>query len=302
MLCYNCHGSYIDLPAMQRFSDVVDAGMLDKLLDLMTHRQVSDNGLRLLKLASQEFWLTAEYAGTLLGLMRDSIAKVDATVAMLPRVVDVTNLNRHLLDWLTDAELFSVRKKLGVFYDFVRTNPTGHYKLQLGDRNCRRVVNRLIDISGEETRFRKENNLIDTSQKGDFENWRNETLNGVPYDFDTEVASSGGMQYGLLEFDYVSTNVMHRLVNMPPMPQPLFEMLLHELNAVKKYVTSSPSERSKRKHKKKVKHGADSRIGGGARATMYRVHKGSSPRKSDATLHGALADGSVDESEMVSER
>ena len=53
--------TYQATPRIKRFGDVVEAEMLDILLDLMQHKMVTDYGLRLLKLASMEFWLTAEY-------------------------------------------------------------------------------------------------------------------------------------------------------------------------------------------------------------------------------------------------
>lgn len=38
--------------------------------------QVTDYGLRLLRLAAEEFWFTADYVGALLSLMRDSTSRV----------------------------------------------------------------------------------------------------------------------------------------------------------------------------------------------------------------------------------
>jgi hypothetical protein len=127
--------TYQATPRIKRFGDVVEAEMLYKLLDLMQHKMVTDYGLRLLKLASMEFWLTAEYAASMLALMRDSESRIDAAVAMLPRVVDTVNISRGLLDWLTDNEYKAVEKKLGsALFHFVQGNPTGHYKLQLGKK------------------------------------------------------------------------------------------------------------------------------------------------------------------------
>jgi hypothetical protein len=96
--------------------------------------------------------------------------------------------------------------------------PPGHYKLQLGDRHDRLLVQRLVEIGSEQKIYRKTNGMIDTSQKGDWENWRNERLDGAEYDLDEKVASQGGVPYGLLEFDFVSTEFTHRLVRETAMP------------------------------------------------------------------------------------
>ena len=55
--------------------------------------------------------------------------------------------------------------------------------------------------------------MADTSQKGDWDNMRNETLDGEPYDFDEAKVNSGGLpKHGTLEFDYVSTDARFRQV------------------------------------------------------------------------------------------
>jgi hypothetical protein len=108
--------TYRVTPRIHRFKDVLEAGMLDKLLDLMQDRNVTDYGLRLLKLAAQEFWFTSEYVGALLALMRDSTSKIEATVALLTRIVDPVNLAHSVLDWLTDREVHNVKAKMGEPY------------------------------------------------------------------------------------------------------------------------------------------------------------------------------------------
>ena len=68
----------------------------------------------------------------MLAPMRDAESRIDAAVAMLPRVVDTVNISRGLLDWLTDNEIKAVEKKLGEpLFHFVQGNPTGHYRLQV---------------------------------------------------------------------------------------------------------------------------------------------------------------------------
>ena len=65
--------------------------------------------------------------------------------------------------------------------------------------------------SQQEDDYRRQKGLIDTSQKGDWDNMRNEKLDGKPYDFNEEDVNSGGLpSSGTLEFDYVSTNAKFR--------------------------------------------------------------------------------------------
>ncbi len=119
----------------------------------------------------------------------------------------------RLLDGLQAVRLLAVRG----FVHFIPTNPTGHYKLDLINPMHRIIKERMVGIAKEEKDFRKANvaneggTIIDTSQHGDWENFRNETLNKEKYDFDTEEAAAGGVEEGILEFDYVSTDVAHRM-------------------------------------------------------------------------------------------
>lgn len=80
--------------------------------------------------------------------------------------------------------------------------------------------------------------MIDTSQHGDWENFRNETLNGQKYDFDTDAAAAGMVTEGILEFDYVSTDVAHRLLNLPPIEDYVFDLLEIDLHDVKRVVVN----------------------------------------------------------------
>eukprot|EP01052_Picozoa_sp_SAG31_P024418 SAG31_NODE_2076_length_6507_cov_3.611267_4_plen_598_part_00 len=248
--------TYRATPRVHRFKDVLEAGLLDKILDLMTHREVTDYGLRLLRLASEDFWFTADYAGALLSLMRDSTSRVEASVALLPRVVDQVNLTCHVLDWLTDREVFAVQQKMGQLFNLVICNPTGHWKLQLGDRHERICVQRIVEISCEQTLYRRQHNMINTSQKGDWENFRNETLDGKEYNIDERDVAEGGLEYGLVEFDYVSTDISHRLCCEQPMPETVFRLFLHELDIVNRVVTVSPDvhKRSRRRRHRRGGH------------------------------------------------
>lgn len=124
------------------------------------------------------------------------------------------------------------------------SNPTGHYKLELLNPYHRIIVQKLVEVAKEQKDFRKNNRaneggaMIDTSQHGDWENFRNETLNGQKFDFDTDAAATGRVNEGILEFDYVSTDVAHRLLNLPPVVDHVFDLLEIDLHDVKRAVVN----------------------------------------------------------------
>jgi hypothetical protein len=121
-------------------------------------------------------------------------------------------------DILTDGELSVVEHNMGALFNFTRNNSTGHYKLHLGNRFDREIAMQIAQISAEQSFVRKSKDLYDTSQKCDMDNFRNETLDGKPYDFEVDDLSTGGIKYGTLEFDFVSTDVSHREALIPCIP------------------------------------------------------------------------------------
>jgi hypothetical protein len=129
--------------------------------------------------------------------------------------------------------------KVGELFFFSPSNPTGHYKLELANPHQRIIAKKLIELSSEEKLFRKERGLIDTSQKGDFDNWRNETLNGKPWDYDeNDEMASKLPTFGTLEFDYVSTAVAHRMVETFPIPTDDMKALLADIKKITTMVHS----------------------------------------------------------------
>ena len=55
---------------------------------------------------------------------------------------------------------------------------------------------------------------------------------------------------GVLDFDYVSTDISHRLVNEVAIPDAVFALFLSELDTVNTMVTLAPTARKKRRRRK----------------------------------------------------
>ena len=246
--------NYTNTPRVPRFKDVLEPPMLIRLIEMMTEKEVVDNGMALLRLAAKEFWFTAEYVGLLLKMQKDSESRIIAAAALYPRIVDIANVQYHVLDYLTKQETRKLESQLGVLFHFMPTNPTGHYKLDLVNPYHRILKQKLVEIAKEEKDFRQQNRanqggqMIDTSQHGDWENFRNETLNRQPYNFDTSAASSGSEELNssaVLEFDYVSTSVAHRLLNLPPMTDDVFDLFLLDLFRVRQCVECRANRKAK---------------------------------------------------------
>lgn len=130
--------------------------------------------------------------------------------------------------------------------------------------------------------------MIDTSQHGDWENFRNETLDGQKFDFDTDAAAAGMVTEGILEFDYVSTDVAHRLLNLPPMEDDVFDLLELELYDVKRAVINRTARMAY----------AQERARGGLPGPSYHSAKLSgtgSPKTQDIPPDGSATPAPVEE-------
>jgi hypothetical protein len=217
-----------------KMSDIVDRRLQRMVVSMMNDRAVVDKGLALLTMAAKEWVFSAEDAASLLGRFNDSASRIQGASVLLPRIVDDVNVNGLLFEKLSNRELIGLEKKIGKLFYFVACNPTGHYKLQLDAQYDYEILKKIIEIASEEDDQRRQAGLLDTSQKGDWDNMRNETLNGKPYDFNEHKVNSGELpRTGTLEFDYVSTEIRFRMAaNAQPMPPCTFNLFTLHLRRI----------------------------------------------------------------------
>ena len=80
----------------------------------------------------------------------------------------------------TDRELSMLEAKVGQLFYFNPANPSGRYRLKLANPYESAIAQKLVQISSEEELRRRAahegGGAINTSQKGDWDNWRNEWL------------------------------------------------------------------------------------------------------------------------------
>lgn len=83
-------------------------------------------------------------------------------------------------------------------------NPTGHWRLDLNNKVQRSVMMQLIAMNGAESKASRRAKRGDTSQKGNYCNFRNEKLAGQEVEINIEYTKTLPWS-GVLEFDYVTT-------------------------------------------------------------------------------------------------
>jgi len=103
-----------------------------------------------------------------------------------------------------ETEKRRLQQLLGSTYYPILGIPSAHYKLDLSTEGDRMCLAKLAAINNSEVAARKRAGLGDTSQKGNWMNFRNEVFRGAPF-----TVSSWWLdpvpKSGILEFDYVST-------------------------------------------------------------------------------------------------
>ena len=129
--------------------------------------------------------------------------KVRCLCALVERLTDAHNVPTLLKSLLNTSEQKSFFDLLGEYATFTPHNPTGHYDLHLSIPEEHDVAVKLLQIGGTEKAIGQDAEYPDTSQKGNFENFRNECIDDVPIVIDTDTFELPS--HGRLTCDYVST-------------------------------------------------------------------------------------------------
>lgn len=145
-------------------------------------------------------------------------------------IVDTANKHDFLCRNLDDEE----KLQLGYEITFEKLkfnyiNPTGHWRLDMANRVQRSVMMQLLALNTIESQFsEKLSKRGDTSQKGNYSNFRNERLNRAQETIiDIELVTSLGYS-GVLEFDYVSTTRPSK-TDVPTITNAELEILFQKL-------------------------------------------------------------------------
>jgi hypothetical protein len=104
-----------------------------------------------------------------------------------------------------ETEKRRLQGALGNAYYPIMGIPTGHYKLDMTKDTDKLCLQKLAAINNTETSKRRKSRNGDTSQKGNWMNFRNEIFRGNPHTISSWFLDPVPKQ-GVLEFDYVSTS------------------------------------------------------------------------------------------------
>ena len=168
----------------------------------------------ILDMTAKEFYFKADQIEDLLGLFTDERAKAEAVIKLFERTLDTESLLDMVEEKMNVEQRQYIEKRLGPLYRFDPKNPTGHYRLDLARPFEKLLANKLVQVSNGENEERVQSGLIDTSQKLNRYNFRNQKLNGKVNNH-----KFGSLEWelpseGIFEFDFTST-----FLNSKPRPR-----------------------------------------------------------------------------------
>lgn len=174
----------------------------EKILGLFkTHGDLDQRrAARMLLSASEVYSFTSEQAISILSKVHLGKEKADATANFVANLRDRENTHK-VLGVLNEVQQKMVQRDLGAYFFFNFQNPTGHYKLDLGNRFEHLVAIILSDINKNERESQILHGKLDKSQHGDFEFFRNTSVDGDLFEYNSGWPIPNE---GHFEFDYVS--------------------------------------------------------------------------------------------------
>ena len=157
-------------------------------------------------ISTGDLFLTCDQAETLINSLKspkDSVVSIIETI--LPRISNSLETTRFLAQNLSFAEMYRLRVNLGYSLRTFAGNVSGHYSLDLTRKKDKNIAMRLAILNNlDKTKAQLDHPLRDTSQVGDWNNFRNESLN-KKYIRITSSLLLDNTPHGRVSFDYVST-------------------------------------------------------------------------------------------------
>ncbi|KAG3064712.1 hypothetical protein PC121_g11579 [Phytophthora cactorum] len=131
--------------------------------------------------------------------------KIETIALLLPQMLTAKEAQILVARTLTLMQRCRLKARMGSAYSVVLGNPTAHYSFDLAKHKDRIALNKLAEVAQSEKLFSKlRSGRADTSQHGNWENFRNEELDGHSIVL-TNTFFHSLPRRGKLCFDYVST-------------------------------------------------------------------------------------------------
>ncbi|TMW63173.1 hypothetical protein Poli38472_002114 [Pythium oligandrum] len=172
--------------------------------------------------------------------LRSVEKKIASIVMILPQMLTAKEAQILVSRTLTLRQRCRLKAEMGSAYSVILGNPTAHYSFDLSKPKDRAAVTKIAEVAQREKLFSKnKSGRGDTSQHGNWENFRNELLDGECFVLTTAFFHMLPTS-GKLSFDYVSTTRPKR--GTVPLSERRFQQLIKELQTSIKVSTTSETD------------------------------------------------------------
>lgn len=203
--------------------------LIRNITELATSKAEQDD-LFYVAMYDSEIRLTATQAYQLLDAcqyLKPESKKIEMIALMLPQMLTAKEAQTLVARTLTLMQRCRLKSRMGSAYSVVLGNPTAHYVFDLAKHKDRIALNKLAEVAQSEKLFSKlRSGRADTSQHGNWENFRNEELDGRSIVL-TNAFFHVLPRRGKLSFDYVSTTRPKR--GTTPISERRFDQLIDML-------------------------------------------------------------------------
>ena len=217
--------------------------------------------------ANTDVYFTAYQAQSLIDVM--SLDLFYVVEKLLPVMASTDDACLLLEKNLSLDQRVRLRETMGPLYDAVTGATSGFYSLDLRDPRDKLCARKLCEINNAQTLTSKSSNRSDTSQKGDWSNYRNEFYEGKAISLSSSFFADCPSR-GRLKFDFVSTRRPKRSTKALSTKRflSLCKVLgLGELSGLSFYGAMNPV----RRNLASFYHGNEQRVGVGSRRRDYGV-------------------------------
>ena len=161
-----------------------------------------------------DVYFTPQQAQDLMDAVFRFMGKAKTLEHLLPLLPTVISRVQIVQTNLSIEEQWQLRVSLGATWKILLGNPSGHYTLDMGKVKDRLTATLIAKVANHERQISRDKSggRGDTSQHGNWCNFRNETFNGVKVVLDPSWFTNIP-NIGKLRFDYVSTDRPTRNIN-----------------------------------------------------------------------------------------
>ncbi|CAM9363404.1 unnamed protein product [Pylaiella littoralis] len=217
-----------------------DCGV-EGLITNIRRSPTDDTRKRLFELATSNSgtYYTSYQAQGLLEAISSNYHLVDAVSALMPQLASSQECAAFIDSNLDHRLKLMLRFKIGGAWGAMMGLPSGHYSLDMQNARDRLTASKMAAVANHERQHSKFNALTNTSQHGNWLNFRN-----AEYNRESVVLTTAWFinlpNSGILRFDYVSTSSPD--YHQVPLPGRRFQRILDRLGMSTPITSSTPTD------------------------------------------------------------